>query len=139
MIATILRDDTGRTGTHGRLFMAGFRCVTLERRWRGNLRDISCIPAGEYRCEPIVSPRFGETFQIVGVPDRSEIILHWGNWAGEGGARCDSRGCPLLGEKRFPVNGQDGITNSRKTMARFVAHAGRAAFDLLIVDDWEEG
>lgn len=87
--------------------------VTLERPWRGNQRGISCIlPAPgdaprEYVCQRMKSPRFGETFQVMNVPGRSEILFHKGN------IDDDTHGCILVGEQFNPVLGKPGITASK--------------------------
>ena len=67
-------------------------CVTLERKWMNNEKGKSCIPKGEYPCRRIVSPKFGDTFQVDAVPDRTEILLHRGNLDD------DSHGCILVAE-----------------------------------------
>lgn len=84
------RDD----GTFGVLMMDGTLpfAVTCERAWRNNEKQISCIPSGTYLCRRILSPKFGWTFQVMEVPDRSEILFHKGN------VDDDSRGCILTGE-----------------------------------------
>ena len=53
--------------------------TTLERPWKNNQRGISCIPAGFYECRRVKSPKFGDTFQVMHVPNRSEILFHKGN------------------------------------------------------------
>ena len=65
--------------------------LTLERPWINNHDSISCIPEGSYVCKRIVSPKFGDTFQVTDVEGRSEILFHKGNTIE------DSHGCILLG------------------------------------------
>ena len=67
-------------------------CLTCERPWLDNQRGISCIPTGQYTCIEVNSPKFGHTFEVTGVPQRSEILLHKGN------IDDDSHGCIILGE-----------------------------------------
>lgn len=66
-------------------------CYTLERPWQNNTPEVSCIPKGFYLCKRIVSPKFGTTFEITNVKDRSHVLFHSGNQIS------DSRGCVLLG------------------------------------------
>ena len=88
---TTLQSDP--TGTLGELILNGkIICQTLERPWKDNQKEISCIPVGEYVCKRIISPKFGETFEITGVPNRTHILFHSGN-----DAIRDSHGCVLLG------------------------------------------
>lgn len=79
---------------------------TLERPWLNNQTGVSCIPAGVYTCKRVKSPKFGNTFQVMDVPGRAEILLHKGNLAS------DSHGCILIGERFEPVNGVPGIAES---------------------------
>jgi len=93
--------------------------VTLEREWLDNKPSVgnvagSCIPSGTYVCKRVNSPKFGNTFEITGVPNRSHILFHSGN------IDDDSRGCVLVGEAFNPVKGKDGITSSREGFAEFL-------------------
>lgn len=67
-------------------------CQTLELPWKNNQPQVSCIPAGTYTCRRVNSPKFGDTFEVCGVPERSGILFHAGNYAPK-----DTRGCILLG------------------------------------------
>lgn len=79
-------------GVIGSLFVDGHNlCHTLERPWRNNVEGDSCIPSGSYVCKRVISPKFGETFAITGVPNRTHILFHAGNTID------DSHGCVLLG------------------------------------------
>ena len=110
--------------------------VTLEREadgWSNRKstadRPGACIPAGAYVCKRVQSPRFGNTFEVTGVPGRSAILFHKGNIAD------DSRGCILVGESFNPVGGVNGITASKEGFAEFLAmHETAMAFTLTIVN-----
>jgi len=71
--------------------------VTLERKWLNNEKGKSCIPDGHYTCKRVQSLKFGETFQVMDVEGRSEILFHKGNIDN------DSHGCILIGEMFDPV------------------------------------
>ncbi len=71
-------------------------CMTLERPWLDNKPNISCIPFGLYICRRIISPHFGTTFEVQGVPGRSHILIHAGN------SPKDTEGCILLGKTLPP-------------------------------------
>lgn len=93
-----------------------FQCKTLELPWKDNQRRISCIPEGNYQAIKHRSPKFGDTFWIQNVPNRSEILIHAGNYYR------DTLGCILPGEEFKDVN-KDGIrdvTNSKKTMQKLL-------------------
>ena len=69
---------------------------TLELPWNNNEPNNSCIPKGEYTCVRFESERFGRTYYIRDVPNRSGILFHIGNFAS------DTKGCILLGKKFNP-------------------------------------
>lgn len=137
MIAALTRTDTGPTGTFGRLWLPGFTCHTVEPRWLGNQRDVSCIPPGDYCCGFWRSPRFGWTYRVIGVPDRDHILFHAGNWAGGEGLMCDSLGCILPGASRMKLQGQDAVTSSRTTLRRMMEFLDQRSFSLRIINSWE--
>jgi len=53
--------------------------LTLELPWVKNQINISCVPPGTYHCNKIVSPKFGNTFEVENVPGRSNILFHGGD------------------------------------------------------------
>ena len=76
-------------------------CLTLEEEWKDNARSISCIPAGSYLCKRVVTPRHGETFEVMNVPGRSSILIHSGN------TEADTEGCILVGKEFGKVTAKD--------------------------------
>jgi len=110
----LIRAEMGPEGTFGVLLLDGKSfCVTLERPWQDNKPDISCIPAGTYKCSPVNSHRFGETLQVDNVPGRSEIIFHQGNYVD------DSRGCILVARSYGILGLTRAILTSRPVFTRF--------------------
>lgn len=92
--------------------IGGFNCKTLELPWRNNERRVSRIPSGEYKAVPHQSPKFGDSVWIQDVPNRSEILIHLGNY------HRDTLGCILVGRGFYDIDG-DGhldVTASRDTM-----------------------
>jgi len=89
--------------------------LTLERPWLDNVKSLSCIPAGQYRCERVDSPHFGNTFEVTNVPDRTHILFHKGN------IEDDTHGCILVGEQFEPLNGKDAILSSKKGFEEFLS------------------
>lgn len=100
----------GVLSVDGRVF-----CLTLEPPDRGNRPETSCIPPGEYRCRRIRSPRFGETFEVAGVPGRSHILFHPGNTPDE------TRGCILPGRRFGVLPRGRGVMESRAAFAELLA------------------
>ena len=108
-------------GTHGYLY-------TLENPWLDNERNISCIPAGDYICRRVLSPSYGETFEIVDVEGRTHILFHWGNWVK------NTDGCVLLGVAR--EDSDPAIWSSRSAHAAFMEAAeGVDEFPLTILEE----
>ena len=103
-----------------------FVAYTLERPWHQNAHRVSCIPAGQYVAKRHQSPKFGECFEVTGVPDRDDILFHAGNTA------ADSLGCILLGTV---VISKTMIGQSRLAVQAFMAReAGEDSFPLTVID-----
>lgn len=121
---TLKRVSNTETETFGVLLWSGVPfAVTLEDAWRENQPFVSCIPRGNYICERTVSPKFGETFEITGVPGRSHVLFHAGN------THKDTAGCVLVGHSF----GLYGILEGKPAFALFMAKLkGINKFNLLI-------
>ena len=95
--------------------------TTLERTWKNNEPNVSCIPEGEYLCKRWRSMKHPNTFEITGVKGRFACLFHRGNIDD-----LDSEGCILVGENFDPVynkktNRQDyGILGSAAGFAQFL-------------------
>lgn len=73
----------------------------------------SAIPAGRYRITIAFSPHFNRPMPlIVGIPNRSEIEIHWGN------THTDTRGCILVGMAREG----DSIIQSKEAFANIFSY-----------------
>ena len=123
-------------GTEGQLLTTGFNSYTLELPWRDNKRNISCIPAGVYDCIIRRSPRFGLTYWVLKVPDRTYILIHSGNWAGDRalGFKTHVNGCILLGKKMGYLQEQRAVLNSRITIRKFANLMKNKEFKLHIME-----
>ena len=111
----LIRIARNPTATYGVLIQGDIPfAVTVERPWLDNKKGESCIPAGEYECKRVDSPKFGNTFEVTNVPDRSAILFHKGNISD------DSHGCILVGEMFNSVLGKPGITASKEGFAEFL-------------------
>lgn len=133
----IRRITTGDQGTFGVLVFEDIPfALSLEREWlhnRPSVGDVpgSCIPAGEYICKRVNSPRFNNTFEVTDVPNRSHILFHKGNLDD------DSRGCILVGEEFGQLGSSSGIKSSKAGYNEFMAiMSNDDEFRLIIVDDW---
>lgn len=121
MIVELIRmENSVEFGTFGVLKIdKKLFCVTLERPNLQNKTSISCIPTGQYICKGYHSERFGETWQVMNVPDRTYILFHGGN------KKDDCKGCIMLGETVRTINGTRMIVTSKKTVARFLKLTGK--------------
>jgi hypothetical protein len=135
----IWRTVENRDGTFGILCVNGERFgVTLELPWKDNKMDVSCIPAGKYRAELIDSEHHGKAYCLRKVPNRTDILMHWGNW------RDDTLGCILIGEKRETVysdkypKGKPGISNSRVTYGKMMKALGWEPWVEVVIHQLEE-
>lgn len=117
----LLRTKTSDQGTEGVLITDGFMCKTLELPWRENKRSISCIPSGEYTVQIRQSPKYGSVYWVTKVPNRTWILIHAGNFAGDTkfGFRTHVNGCILLGKKFGYLSDQRAVLSSRITVKKF--------------------
>ena len=134
----IRRIVTGSQGTFGAMVFENIPfALTLEREWDDNRPSVngvpgSCIPAGEYICKRVNSPRFGDTFEVTNVENRSHILFHKGN------LEDDSHGCILVGEEFGVIGSDGGIKSSKAGYNEFKAILKHDdTFRLVIVDDWK--
>jgi len=88
--------------------------LTLERPWKDNQPNVSCIPEGKYICKRVHSPHFGETFEVMDVVDRTHILFHKGNYVE------DSKGCIILGSTFEVRKGVSFVATSKMAFDRFM-------------------
>lgn len=90
-------------------------CCSVELPWLSNRKNFSCIPSGKYQCMKIDSPKYGETFEVMSVPNRTHILFHSGNIPME-----HSRGCILLGATFDHLDDAPVVWDSKKTVDKFI-------------------
>lgn len=110
-----------------------FCCISLERPWLSNVKNVSCIPVGNYTCVRTHGRKTNGgmeipiTYEVMDVPNRSGILFHVGNYVD------DTQGCILLGlgidfKDRWPM-----MTGSKDGFNRFITMlANIRKFDLTI-------
>lgn len=89
-------------------------CVTLEPPSMQNKSFVSAIPAGQYKCVKVDSPKYGKTYEVKNVPDRSHILFHAGNTSK------DTAGCIILAQHYGKLMGNRAILNSGETFHKFL-------------------
>lgn len=93
-----------------------FSALSLERGWRNNQQDISCVPAGKYILKYEYSNRFKKyLWELKNVPNRTECKFHSANYWYQ------LNGCISLGLKYKDLNKDNyrDVTNSSNTMKAF--------------------
>ena len=107
-------------------------CLTMEKAWRDNKSNVSCIPAGVYKCEmtPSSMDSDGDAYQVLDVPNRTSVKIHAGNEQG------DSQGCILLGSatELGKVDGKAFQFQSKKAVRAFEKAMNKKPFVLEIVE-----
>jgi hypothetical protein len=108
--------------------------VTLEDAWRDNERQVSCIPVGRYVIKPKISPKFGSTWEVTDVPERSHILFHAGN------THKDTHGCILLGLQFGRLGNESAILASRSAFLQFLQKmSGNKEAQLIVIDAYGGG
>ena len=135
ILARLARSDQG---TEGILLAGDFNCKTLELPWRENARQISCIPPGEYDVEMRLSNKYGRVYWVRRVPDRTYILIHSGNYAGDKqlGFKSHVMGCILLGKHHGYLAGQRAVLNSRLTVRSFMREMEYQKFKLNVLESF---
>lgn len=124
----LVRTSESKDGTFGLLFYGNNKpLVTLELPWRDNKPNVSCIPKGDYKCRWQKSPRFGWTYEITKVKNRSRVLIHAGN------LKNHTHGCLLLGTRRFTFKKGEGIGASRIALRKFNNFLDNKDFKLRII------
>lgn len=100
-------------GTLGIIRFDGEVFYSIERPWEDNKPNVSCIPQGNYEVGWRESPRFGETWHVKDVPQRTHILIHVANFA-EDVQGCIGLGTDLMGDKI-------AVASSRIAVERFEA------------------
>lgn len=107
-----------------------FACVTLERGWLNNKRNVSCIPIGTYKIVLEYSNKFDMLlWEIKGVPNRSETKFHAANYFKQ------LQGCIAPGRRLKFINSDNylDVTNSKSTLKDFhLALKGHTVAQLIV-------
>lgn len=104
---------------------------TLELPYKNNQRNVSCIPCGKYKVSKRFSEKYGNHFKVENVPNRSDILIHVGNYPS------DTRGCILIGTDIRDINadGKNEVVNSKFAMKRLLTILKHEKeIEILIID-----
>lgn len=134
MFVSLVRLKESEEGTFGVLYIRGGNhrpVYTLELPWRNNKRNISRIPAGEYRCVPHGwqgNTKFKRTWRLEAVPGRTAILIHAGNTIE------DTDGCILVGLGSM----EHMVLSSQNAMDFLREEIGEEEFILQVGDYFDE-
>ena len=124
-MAVLYRYRYSNMYTQGILISPGLLVSILEPPWKGNQRNISCIPKGVYNVDYMdrsSSGQYHRCYHIIGVPGRGGILCHPGN------APDNTRGCLLPG-----LSSRKGfVRNSRAALDEMIKVLGKS-FELEVV------
>mgnify|MGYP003493575091 FL=1 len=114
---------------------------TLELHEEGNKKRESHIPVGEYLCELVDSPKFGNVYEVKNVHGRGNVLIHSANFAGDTNKGLDSDllGCIAVGSGYGKIDNHHGkkqfaILNSRKTLKSFMEYMLGQPFILVVIN-----
>lgn len=122
----LLRVANIESGIFGVLMDSGVPfCVTVEN-------NDYVFPVGSYLCKRVNSPKFGNTFEVMDVPNRSNILFHWGN------LESDSHGCILIAKEFGELYDSTAILGSKRCFAEFLVRTANVNDFELVVDEYLE-
>ncbi len=101
---------------------------TLENPWLDNRAWSSCIPPDTYVAEKYDGFKYKNVYQIMGVPHRSGILFHKGNFVRQ------TFGCILLGLKSGILNDKPAVMDSGDAMDYFRKLMGKKPFTITVND-----
>jgi hypothetical protein len=128
--AVMSRFDGSSEGVFSSLTCKEFKCYVVERPWKGNKPNDSCIPAGVYLCKWQRSPKFGWCYEVTHVPGRGRILIHPGNYYWH------SHGCLLPASRLGAMAGHKAGLSSRPAVLRLNSFFDKQSFLLEIRDDY---
>ena len=109
----------------GVLLIKGFHCYTLERPWKNNIINLSCIPVGSYVVERDITGK-QQFYRILDVEGRSDIEIHPAGYVN------DLLGCIALADALVRYDDRVTAVDSRIACNRFLNHMGDDSFVLNI-------
>jgi len=111
-------------GTLGVIKLDSETFYSVERPWLDNAPNVSCIPEGTYQMGWRDSPRFGETWHVKDVPERTYILIHAANYPDE------VHGCIALGQ--YLMANRIAVSNSRLAVDRFEELTKGTEWELIV-------
>ena len=115
MVKILRMNEDPISGTFGALLIQEKPfCVTLEPGDLLNEEFRSSIPAQQYWAKKHYSPKFHDTYKILDVPGRTDVLFHPGNIIE------DTAGCIILAQYWGKLRGDRAVLNSGGTFREFM-------------------
>ena len=133
-VLTRLNSDDSQTIGHLNIYNEKKVVVnfsTLELAHKRNERSVSRIPSGRYECVMRSSEKYGNHVHLLGVPNRTFILIHSGNF------HQHTKGCILIGDGLVDINndGKLDVTNSKNSMRTLIRFLEKEdSFYLTVLD-----
>ena len=111
----LIRSEVTNECVRGYLYVDGLCLATLEPPWRHNIRNVSCIPVGQYNLSYLsrsASGKYRKVYHVQSVNERSGILIHKGNTVSH------TRGCILVGTRLGRLGSQRAVLNSATAMSQ---------------------
>ena len=131
-VVTLERFSMTPTETLGLLKIVGtsFKVVTIERAWKDNQRNISCIPMGQYKMRNEMFNRGGYmSYTVMDVSNRTHIKFHTANKANQ------LQGCIAPGTELGILDNRLAVLNSGVAFEAFMAYMGSDPDAALIISE----
>ena len=130
-IVRLTRVHHDKDGTFGIMVLEdGTRFLTVEPEQKGNVKNISCIPTGQYNVDHEPSPKYGHAYWVKDVPNRNYIKIHSGN------NEDASNGCIIIGLKSGLYNGKQGVLCSSEAIILLENKLNNESFTLIIKENY---
>lgn len=126
----VIRNDVSAECVRSFVLIGDEQFYFLERPWLNNQRNISCIPAGNYKArflEKSGSGRYKKVYLLIDVPGRGGILIHCGNTVKH------SKGCLIIGKRKGRLAGRRAVLNSRTALQEFREIVGENTFTINII------
>ena len=126
LLRTLITDQC----TIGWLVVGGTVFRTMERPWKNNESNVSCIPSGVYPVDSLPqssSGKYHNVFHVKDVPDRTGILIHNGNLVSH------SKGCIILGLRKGYIGGEPAVLASRIAINKLNSIIKGGSFNLEIL------
>lgn len=125
-------ETIGELRVEGKPELEGKVFHTIERPWKDNENDVSCIPAGTYQFVPHgweedSTAHMKQVWELQEVPNREGVLIHAGNTVK------DVIGCIAVGLITGEIDGHPACLESQQAIALFREYIGENSGTITIL------